>query len=97
MGCNELTRSRGHPFWSRILHGAHTKVISFSAAFNQCMKALDRFMEDFRSWTRLPLTEVHSWGILARGLHQPEQDLLRAALQSDEGSCPPSLLPPLYL
>ena len=93
-GFNELMHSRGHTFWVQdsawCSHRGHL--------FLSCFQPMTRsFMEDFRSGTLLPLTEAHSWGISARGLHQPEQDLLRAALQAAKGSCPPSLLPPLYL
>ena len=71
------------------LSGPGFLVLTPRSSLSHLLSAYDRFMEDFRSGTCLPLTEVHSWGILAQGLHQPEQDLLRAVLQSDKGSCPP--------
>lgn len=71
-------------------------VLTPRSSLSHLLSANDRFMEDFRSGTCLPLTEVHSWGILAQGLHQPEQDLLRAVLQSEKGSRPPSLFLRLY-
>lgn len=85
--CNELMRSRGHTFWSRIL-GAHTKVISFSSAFSQWP-----FHGGFQKWDVSAPNRSPLMGNLGSGAPPAWARLAQSCAAVWQGFLPPLFAP----